>query len=83
MQKVFGFDEQIQQRLDYELNMMRNTETAFHFLILKEIADCSKENGYSIMPASDINDSLISYLLGLTDINPLDPAHGEIDAQLL
>lgn len=36
-------------RLETELMYMRKTNTAYHFALLKEIADLSREKGYPIM----------------------------------
>lgn len=57
-------------RLEYELEQMQKTKTAFHFLILKEIYSLSKENGHSIILTGNIAGSIISYLLGISPINP-------------
>lgn len=82
LKRNFDSDKQIEKRLDYELNAMRTSQTSIYFLILKEIADCSKEYGYSIMTSGELCGSLIAYLLGLTDINPNEQICGKIDEEL-
>lgn len=57
-------------RLEYELEQMKKTKTAFHFLILKEIYDFSKEHGHAIVLKGNSAGSIISYLLGISPINP-------------
>ncbi len=57
-------------RLKQESEKMCITETAFYFLILKEISDISKQNGYPVM-SSDLSGSVIAYLLGITSVDPL------------
>ena len=57
--------------LESELYMLEKTETAFHFLILKEIADLSQEKGYPILIEGNLSASVIAYLLGISDVNPL------------
>lgn len=60
------FKTQIVNLLNNELDKMVATETAYHFLILKEIADLSTEKGYPIITLGDLSGSIISYLLGIT-----------------
>lgn len=62
----------IQARLKYEFEKMCSTETAYHFLVLKEIAELSLSEGYPIIALGDLSGSIISYLLGITTYNPLD-----------
>ena len=57
-------------RLEYELEQMKKTKTAFHFLVLKEICSLSKEEGYQIILKGNIAGSIISSLLGISPINP-------------
>ena len=57
-------------RLEYELEQMKKTKTAFHFLILKEIYSLSREKGHPIVLNGNIAGSIISYLLGISPINP-------------
>lgn len=59
------------ERLEYELEQMKRTKTAYHFLVIKEIASLSKENGYPIMFNGSMGGSYISFLLG---ISPFDPS---------
>ena len=58
------------ERLEYELEQMKRTKTAYHFLALKEIASLSKENGKPIMFNGSMGGSYISFLLGISPINP-------------
>ena len=44
------------------------------YLISKKLVDYSKKLGYQVMPRGGVGSSLIAYLLGITDINPL-PMH--------
>ena len=63
--------QQVQNtRLEYELEQMKKTKTAFHFLILKEICSLSKEKGHSIVLKGNIAGSFIAYLLGVSPFNP-------------
>ena len=44
------------------------------YLISKKLVDYSKDLGYQVMTRGGVGSSLIAYLLGITDINPL-PMH--------
>lgn len=58
-------------RIEKELRKMCDTETAYHFLVLKEIARLSKKGGYPLMTNGNLSGSVISYLLGITEYDPL------------
>jgi len=58
--------------LDAELEKMRATGTGFHFLILRDIAQCSQEAGYPIVALGNLSGSLIAYLLGITEMDPFE-----------
>ena len=60
--------------LHNETERMRATETAYHFLILKDIAELSREAGYPIKPLGNLSGSIISHLLGITEYDPLNAA---------
>lgn len=53
-----------------EIERMRVTETSYHFIVVKEIAELSQEEGYPIMPLGNLSGSIISYLLGITKYDP-------------
>lgn len=63
------FKTRILNLLNNELNKIHTTETAYHFLILKEIAELSKEEGYPVISFGDLSGTIISYLLGITSYN--------------
>lgn len=54
-----------------EIYNMQVTKTTHNFLILKEIAELSREKGYPILVEGNLSSSLIAYLLGITNVNPL------------
>lgn len=58
-------------RLELELAVMKQRRIAFEFILLKEIADFSHEEGYPIMGGGDLSSSLIAFLLGIISFNPL------------
>ena len=64
------FENSAFSRFEKELQKMCETETAYHFLILKEIAELSRKEGYPIMTEGNLSGSVISYLLGITEYDP-------------
>lgn len=58
--------------LDAELDKMHATGTGLHFLILRDITLCSREAGYPIIALGDLPGSVISYLLGVTEMDPFE-----------
>lgn len=63
---------QITNHLNSELNKMHSTKTAYHFLILKEIVELSREEGYPVVSFGDLSGTIISCLLGITSYNHLN-----------
>ena len=63
-------------RLDLELSLMRRTETAIPFLILKTVKETSEQLGCPIMPGGAISGSVIAWLLGISDIDPRNAITG-------
>ena len=69
--KLFAETDLVGDWLGPEIYNVQVTETTHHFLILKEIAEVSRENGYPMLVEGDLSSSLIAYLLGITNVNPL------------
>jgi DNA polymerase-3 subunit alpha len=66
-----NFDE-IKDRFDYELKIIEKTGFAGYFLIVQDIVNFAKENNLMAGPGrGSVGGSLIAYLLGITEINPL------------
>ena len=70
--KTYTGKEEPAEQLEYELKRMRETGTAFHFLILREAARLSHEEGYPTMANSQWACSLIAFLLGITTVDPFN-----------
>ena len=77
--EIYGEMRSVADRLEVELAMMRHTECGFLFMLLREIVRFSENLGYPIMATGNFSSSLISFLLGITNINPL-PAHYRCDS---
>lgn len=58
--------------LEEELAKMRATGSAFHFLILRDIAICSREAAYPIIALGNLSGSVISFLLRITETEPVE-----------
>lgn len=63
---------EIETRLDYELETINSMGFASYFLIVAEFVNWAKGNGILVGPGrGSAAGSLVSYLLGITDIDPL------------
>ena len=72
LESKYGQSEQAKKRLDVELRYMIESGSAYHFAILKVISDLSTEEGYPIVVEGCISGSIILYLLGVVNIDPLN-----------
>jgi DNA polymerase-3 subunit alpha len=64
--------EYVKDRVDYELKIIEQTGFAGYFLIVQDIVNFAKENNLMVGPGrGSAGGSLVSYLLGITEINPL------------
>ena len=67
-----GITDDIRQRFDYELGIIQKTGFASYFLIVQDFVNWAKQNGIIVGPGrGSAAGSLISYLLGITNIDPL------------
>jgi len=65
-------DAKITQRLDYELEVIEKMGFADYFLIVQDFVIWAKERGIVVGPGrGSAAGSLVSYVLGITDIDPL------------
>ncbi|MFH1503986.1 MAG: DNA polymerase III subunit alpha, partial [Candidatus Omnitrophota bacterium] len=66
-------DKIVIDRIDYELGVIEKTGFASYFLIVWDLIKYAKENDIPVGPGrGSAAGSLVSYALGITDINPLD-----------
>jgi len=64
--------QEVLKRLDYELGIIKQTGFAHYFLIVADFVNWAKENGIVVGPGrGSAAGSLVSYLLNITDIDPL------------
>ncbi len=64
--------EELTHRLDYELDVIKKTGFADYFLIVQDFVNWAKDNAIMVGPGrGSAAGSLVSYLLGITNIDPL------------
>lgn len=75
---VLGFQpkpEQLptyRQRLQYELNVLRNMGFSGYFLMTADLVMWAKNNGIIVGPGrGSVGGSLVAYLIGITEIDPI------------
>ena len=65
-------DKKLQERFEFEFNIIKKTGFAGYFLIVQDFTSYAKKNRIPIGPGrGSAAGSLISYSLGITDIDPL------------
>lgn len=64
--------EEISGRLEYELSIINKMGFAAYFLIVQDLTDWARANNIEVGPGrGSAAGSLVSYVLGITNINPL------------
>jgi len=64
---------EIQERLSMEMGVIEKTGFADYFLIVQDFIDWAKQRGIAVGPGRGSSaGSLVSYILGITDIDPLE-----------
>ena len=64
--------KEISERLNYELSVVNETGYASYYLIVADFCNWAKDNDISVGPGRGSGaGSLIAYLVGITDIDPL------------
>ena len=70
--KEFKDEPEIQKRLDHELKIIRDMGFISYFLIVWDFIHYAKSKGIPVGPGrGSAAGSLVSFLLGITDLNPL------------
>ncbi|MEK7635915.1 MAG: DNA polymerase III subunit alpha [Patescibacteria group bacterium] len=71
-QRFSSPDQKVIERLEYELKVIEKTKFADYFLIVQDFVNWAKEHGIVVGPGrGSAAGSLVSYVLGITDIDPL------------
>jgi len=64
--------DEAKKRLEHELKVIEETSFAGYFLIVQDIVNFAKQNNLMVGPGrGSSGGSLVSYLLGITEIDPL------------
>ncbi|MDD5172876.1 MAG: DNA polymerase III subunit alpha [Patescibacteria group bacterium] len=64
--------KEISSRLDYELEIIKKTGFASYFLIVQDFVNWAKKNNIVVGPGrGSAAGSIVSYLLNITNVNPL------------
>ncbi|MFZ5950321.1 MAG: DNA polymerase III subunit alpha [Candidatus Rifleibacteriota bacterium] len=71
VKKFEKIDEKIKQRFDYELETIMNLGFADYFLVVEEITSMAKKLGVRVLGRGSAANSLISYILDFTQVDPL------------
>lgn len=71
-QRYHRITSALEERLEYELSVIRKMGFAGYFLVVKDIIDFAKSQGIPVGPGrGSAVGSLVLYTLGITDIDPL------------
>lgn len=65
-------DEKTLERLNYELEVIGKTGYEDYFLLVREFAKYTRDQGIYFGVRGSAAGSLVSYLVGITDVNPLE-----------
>ena len=73
-QRLSSFSEAlVRSRIDYELKIIIKKGYATYFLIVADFVNWAKNNRIAVGPGrGSVAGSLVAYILGITDINPLE-----------
>ena len=64
--------DEIQERLDFELEVIANTGYPGYFLIVQDLIDAAREMGVSVGPGrGSAAGSVVAYCLGITNLDPI------------
>jgi DNA polymerase-3 subunit alpha len=75
-------NQEIKDRLEYELGVIEGMEFPGYFLIVRDIVDHAKERGIPVGPGrGSAAGSLVTYAVGITDIDPIE--HGLLFERML
>ena len=65
-------NEEVIQRMNQELKIIEESGYASYFLIVQDFINFAKKNNIAVGPGrGSVAGSLVAYILGITDINPL------------
>lgn len=71
-ERIVNADENALKRLDYELDVIDKTGFASYFLLVREFAQFTRDQGIYFGVRGSAAGSLVSYCLGITDVDPIE-----------
>ena len=73
-QEIYGeqLSKDIKDRLELELQSIRNNKFDSIYLISSELVKYSNKFGYKVGSRGSVGNSFVAYLLGITNINPIE-----------
>lgn len=71
-ERVSKVDERAWERLNYELGVIEKTGFGDYFLLVREFANFARDNGIAFGARGSAAGSLVSYTIGITDVDPLE-----------
>ena len=70
--KYKKISDELRERIDFEINTIKNTGYPGYFLIVQEITNKAKELGVSVGPGrGSAAGSVVAYCTGITDVDPI------------
>lgn len=63
---------EIKERVEYELKVIRDKRYSPYFLVVGDLLNYAKQNGILSAIRGSVAGSMITYLLGITNINPIE-----------
>jgi len=64
---------QVVERIEWELNMLKeNSRSVYNYLLCADLVEKAEMKGYVVGTRGSVASSLVAYLIGITEINPLE-----------
>jgi DNA polymerase-3 subunit alpha len=72
VEKKIQESPEVRERIEYELNVINSKGYPSYFLVVADLLRFAKENGILTNTRGSAAGSLVSYLVGITTVNPLE-----------
>lgn len=64
---------QVVERIEWELNILKeNSRSVYNYLLCADLVEKAEMKGYVVGTRGSVASSLVAYLIGITEINPLE-----------
>lgn len=71
LEKYKDITPEIKERLEWELNAIRNTRSAFMFIQIRDVIDRLGLLPFEINPRGTVGSSIVAYLCGISEVDPI------------